>query len=120
MELATTGKINHRMQVPFKDRNEAVELLKAAHAQLEQALTKMDDKSWDSTKGTFAVGGKVFYEMPYRDLAWMLFFDSVHHRGATEHVSPADGRQGPLDLRTLRRRSRRPLSGRLPCRQQGP
>jgi uncharacterized damage-inducible protein DinB len=93
VELVTTGKINHRNQVPFKDRSDAVELLKAAHAQLEQALTKIDDKSWDSTKGSFAVNGKVFYEMPYRDLAWMLFFDSLHHRGQlSTYLRPMGGK----------------------------
>ena len=81
IELLSTNAINHRMQVAFSNAAEAVDLLQTAHQEVQAKLKAVGDAGWDDTKGTFAVDGKVFYEMPNRDLGWMLFFDSIHHRG---------------------------------------
>lgn len=80
LELAETGKINHRVQVPFETRAAGLEAYRTAHAGLERALGSMDDATWESP-GQFLVNGKVAYELPRRDLAWMLLLDGVHHRG---------------------------------------
>ena len=39
------------------------------------------------------VGGAVAYEAPPRDLAWLLFFDSIHHRGQlSAYLHPMGGK----------------------------
>ena len=80
VELATTGTINYR-DVPFKSLDEALELYRGAHTRLVSALAGLDDRTWDEGQGRFVVNGRVAYEAPPRDLAWMMMFDSVHHRG---------------------------------------
>ncbi len=96
VELAETGKINHRMQVPFKDLDEALQLYRTAHAALEKKLASVDDASWESP-GQFLLNGKVAYEFPQRDLAWMLLFDGVHHRGQlSTYLRPMGGKVPPI------------------------
>lgn len=92
LELAQTGKINHRMQVPFQSVDEALEIYRQAHAAMEQALESMSDATWESP-GQFLVDGVVAYEYPRRDLAWMLLFDSLHHRGQlSAYLRPMGGK----------------------------
>lgn len=81
LELVESGTINHRMQVPFASAEQAVELLQRAHADLQNKLAAMSDAAWDAAQGKFLLDGNVIYELPRRDLGWMLFFDSIHHRG---------------------------------------
>lgn len=91
VELAETGTINHRMQVPFKTLEDGIKLYQQAHAALETALGKMDDKTWES-KGEFKIDGKTMYEYPRRDLAWLMLFDGVHHRGQlSTYIRPMGG-----------------------------
>lgn len=92
LELAETGKINHRMQVPFKSLDEGVRAYREAHAALAQKLGAMDEATWESP-GQFLVNGQVAYEFPRRDLAWMLLFDGVHHRGQlSTYLRPMGGK----------------------------
>ena len=81
IELLDSHQINHRMQVPFSNIDQAVELLTSAHADVQTKLATTTDSAWDDTQGKFLFNGQVVYELPNRDLAWMLFFDSIHHRG---------------------------------------
>ncbi len=79
-ELVTTSTIDYR-DVPFENVTQAEELYRSAHARLLSALSASDDDVWDRGKGQFIINGTVVYEAPPRDLAWLLFFDSIHHRG---------------------------------------
>jgi uncharacterized damage-inducible protein DinB len=91
-ELAASGKINHRMQVPFKNLEEALALYRSSQAAAEQKLAALDDAGWESL-GQFLVDGRVIYEYPRRDLAWMLLFDSLHHRGQlSTYLRPMGGK----------------------------
>ena len=80
IELAQTGKINHRTMASFQTLDEAIQLYRTTTATLEQEVAGMSDATWESP-GQFIINGVVKYEYPRRDLAWLLFFDSVHHRG---------------------------------------
>lgn len=80
LELAETGTINHRMEVPFGTVGEAVALMTAAHEAARPKLAAIADADWE-TIGQFRVQGKVLFEAPRRDLAWMLLLDGIHHRG---------------------------------------
>jgi uncharacterized damage-inducible protein DinB len=65
---------------------------RAAHAALEQRLDAMTDATWESA-GQFLLDGKLIYEVPKRDLAWMLLFDGVHHRGQlSTYLRPMGGK----------------------------
>jgi uncharacterized damage-inducible protein DinB len=80
LELAGTGRINHRMQVPFDSLPEGLATYRSAHESLEHQLRATDDATWEAP-GQFLLDGRVIYEFPRRDLAWMLLFDGLHHRG---------------------------------------
>ena len=80
LELATTGSVNHRMQVPFASLQEGLLAYRLAHESLEGHVRAMNDAAWES-QGRFLLDGKVIYQFPRRDLAWMLLFDGLHHRG---------------------------------------
>lgn len=79
-ELFETGSINHRIQVPFKTIDEALSIYQAARAVVESRFAKLTDGDWEAV-GRFLVNGNAIMEMPCRDLAWMLMFDAIHHRG---------------------------------------
>ncbi len=92
VELCQTGSINHRMQVPFKDLADAVQIYRRAHEELKPALDAVGESGWESN-GSFIVGGKRLMEGPRRDLAWMLLMDAVHHRGQlSTYLRPMGGK----------------------------
>jgi uncharacterized damage-inducible protein DinB len=92
LELASTGSINHRMQVPFETLEDGLAVYRQAHESLEQQLRAMNDATWES-QGRFLLDGTVVYEFPRRDLAWMLLFDGLHHRGQlSTYLRPMGGK----------------------------
>jgi uncharacterized damage-inducible protein DinB len=92
VELAQTGKINHRVQAPFKSLDEALQLYRTTHAAVEKELGAISESTWEAP-GKFLVNGEVKYEFSRRDLAWMLFFDSLHHRGQlSTYLRPMGGK----------------------------
>jgi uncharacterized damage-inducible protein DinB len=91
LELAETGVINHRVQVPFASIDEAVALMTAAHEAAKPKLSAIADTDWDAV-GQFRVQENVLFEAPRRDLAWMLLLDAVHHRGQlSTYLRPMGG-----------------------------
>jgi uncharacterized damage-inducible protein DinB len=92
LELAETGVINHRMQVPFGTVEEAVALMSAAHEAVKPKLGAIGEPDWEAV-GQFRVQGNVLFEAPRRDLAWMLLLDAVHHRGQlSTYLRPMGGK----------------------------
>ncbi len=79
-ELAQTGTINHRMQVPFDDHAHALRLFGESRAAAARAVRALDDATW-AEPGRFLVNGQQIYELPRMQLGWILFLDSIHHRG---------------------------------------
>lgn len=91
LELLETGSINHRMQVPFGSVADAIKSYSDARAQVESRLGAVDDAGWERL-GKFLVQGNAIMEAPRRDLAWMLLFDAVHHRGQlSTYLRPMGG-----------------------------
>jgi len=91
LELVETGDINHRMQVPFGEVSEAIEIYREAHEALKPKLAALDDGAWESM-GRFLVQGNLVMQSPRRDLAWMLLLDAVHHRGQlSTYLRPMGG-----------------------------
>jgi hypothetical protein len=90
-ELAETGVINHRLDVPFATVDEAVQIYREAHGSLKPRLAALDDAAWESM-GQFVVNGTVVMEAPRRELAWMMLLDAVHHRGQlSTYLRPMGG-----------------------------
>lgn len=93
VELLETGALHHRVEVPFGDLEQAAELFEAAHARVLETAREMDDETWDEESSRFVVDGEAIYELPYRDLAWLLRFDSIHHRGQlSTYIRPLGGK----------------------------
>jgi uncharacterized damage-inducible protein DinB len=91
VELLDTGDINHRMQVPFASMDEAIQLYTAAHREAAPKIAALSDADWESI-GKFMFQGNVIMEAPRRDLAWLLLFDAVHHRGQlSTYLRPMGG-----------------------------
>jgi uncharacterized damage-inducible protein DinB len=91
LELAETGTINHRMQVQFRDRDEAVNIYSSAHEAVKPTLAALDESQWESV-GRFNVQGNLIMEASRRDLAWMVLLDAIHHRGQlSTYLRPMGG-----------------------------
>ena len=80
IELLDDGVINHRMQVPFETVEDAVAILDQTFGELTERLGQVDEEAWMSP-AKFMFGDHVIMEAPRMQLAWVLFMDSVHHRG---------------------------------------
>jgi len=89
VELLERGEINHRMQVTFTDVNHGIELFRQANETAKAKLESLDDAAWEQKSGKFLIDGNTVYEIPCRDLGWVLWFDSIHHRGQlTTYLRP--------------------------------
>ncbi len=88
VELIDDGVIHHRNQVPFDSLDDGVKQLDDSFATVIEKLGKMDGDKW-MAMGKFCAGDQVIMEAPCQQLAWMLFLDSIHHRGQlTTHLRP--------------------------------
>ena len=93
VELANTGTINHRNQVPLASVVQALQLYQQAHQELEAKVGSLDDWTWDQGPAKFLVQGNLIYELPYGQLMWMLLFDAIHHRGQlSTYLRPMGGK----------------------------
>ncbi|RPI56042.1 MAG: hypothetical protein EHM55_06095 [Acidobacteria bacterium] len=79
-ELIDAGVIHHRLQVPFDGLDDAVAKFDTSFRALESKLQKVSDEAW-ATPAEFLVGDRSIMRAPTQALMWMLFLDSVHHRG---------------------------------------
>ncbi len=88
IELLDDGVINHRNQVPFESVDDAVATLDQTFGELIERLGNVDEETWMSP-AKFLVGEHEVMEGPRMQLAWILFLDSVHHRGQlSTHLRP--------------------------------
>ena len=88
IELIDDGTIHHRNQVPFESIGAALAQFDESFGVLIDKLGTMDQDAWMGT-GKFYVGDQMIMEGPRQQLAWILFLDSVHHRGQlTTYLRP--------------------------------
>jgi uncharacterized damage-inducible protein DinB len=88
VELIEDGVIHHRNQVPFDSLESGIRQLDDSFAQVIDKLGAIDEEQWGQP-GAFKVGDQLIMEAPRNQLAWMLFLDSVHHRGQlSTHLRP--------------------------------
>ena len=79
-ELLGDGVIHHRNQVPFESLEVAVQQFDDSFGGVIDRLDDMDQDKW-SQPGQFYAGDHLVMEAPCQQLAWMMLFDAVHHRG---------------------------------------
>lgn len=73
---------------PFR---EMLDLFQQWYGELTDAVSKMDDASWDQT-AQFFYGGKMVSEQPISQFLWFIHFDAIHHRGQlTTYLRPMGG-----------------------------
>ena len=88
IELIDDGVIHHRNQVSFDSVDDGVALLDSTFADVIDKLGTIDEATWMSTS-TFFAGDQAIMEAPRMQLAWVLFLDSIHHRGQlSTHLRP--------------------------------
>lgn len=80
VELLEDGVIHHRNQVPFDSLAAAAKEFDGSFTILLAKLSEADDQQW-TAPGKFYVGERMILEAPVGQIAWMLFLDSIHHRG---------------------------------------
>ena len=80
IELLDDGIIHQRMQVPFSSLDDAVTDFDKSYRTLESKLQTVNDDIW-ARPADFFVGEQSITRAPTQALMWMLFLDSVHHRG---------------------------------------
>jgi uncharacterized damage-inducible protein DinB len=92
IELLDDGVIHHRQQVPFESVAAGAMQLEESFGEVLDRLDRIDEEQWQEP-GAFKVGEQVIMEAPRERLAWMLFLDSVHHRGQlSTHLRPMGGK----------------------------
>jgi uncharacterized damage-inducible protein DinB len=92
LELLDTGDINHRNQVSFGDKDQGLAMFRKNREAAAAAVKATDDETWESP-GRFLVDGRVIHEQPRFRLAWLLAFDSIHHRGQlSTYLRPMGGK----------------------------
>jgi len=80
VELLDEGAIHHRNQVPFVDMEDAQAQFDASFGQVIESLGRVSDEDWNAV-GEFFAGEHLVMEAPRQQLAWIFFFDAIHHRG---------------------------------------
>lgn len=80
IELLEDGAIHHRNQVPFENVESAAAQFDESFAKVMAGLDDIDDAAWNAP-GKFFAGDHLVMEAPRQQLAWMFFFDAIHHRG---------------------------------------
>ena len=94
IELIDDGVIHHRNQIPFETIEDGVRSLDDSLGQVIEKLGSLEQDAW-SQVGKFYVGDHVIMEAPREQLAWLLFLDSVHHRGQLSTHLRATGSRVP-------------------------
>ena len=103
-ELIDRGEVNFDIR-PAPALNESIAVYEPNAEGLQQRLGAVDDSSWDRP-ARLLVNGAVVWETTLGDMLFGFLFDAIHHRGQALDVSAPDGREGSVDLRAVRRRSR--------------
>ena len=80
VELLDAGEIHHRMQVPFRDLNDALSILDRGIENAVARLNGVSDDAW-AQAGDFFIGDRSIMKAPRQVMAWILLFDAIHHRG---------------------------------------
>ena len=71
---------------------EMVRLFEERSNELIDAVSKMDEASWNRT-AQFYYNGKVVSEQPVGQFLWFILFDAIHHRGQlAAYLRPMGGK----------------------------
>jgi uncharacterized damage-inducible protein DinB len=71
---------------------EMVQLFEQRSNELIDAVSKMDEESWNRV-AQFYYNGKVVSEQPVGQFLWFILFDAIHHRGQlAAYLRPMGGK----------------------------
>ena len=92
-ELADDGVIHHRNEVAFDTLDDALELFDTSYKEMQARLATLDAAGWATPADFLAPGDFLIMNAPREQLAWLMLFDAIHHRGQlSTHLRPAGGR----------------------------
>jgi len=80
IEMIDDSVIHHRNQEAFESTAAAAKAFDESFGTLLAKLNEMSDAQW-AKPTKFLAGDYLIMEAPQENLAWLLFLDSVHHRG---------------------------------------
>jgi len=83
VEAITEPMINHRLEIPVNNMEEAADLFEKDSKALIAKLKVTPDDIWDNKiTPVFIFGNEIpGMTMPLRDLSWLMLRDMIHHRG---------------------------------------
>ena len=92
IELLDAGVIHHRNQVPFTTLEDGLAQLGQAQTDLDARLGSVSEETWGKA-ADFLAGEHLIARAPVGGLMWMIFFDSIHHRGQlSTYLRPIGGK----------------------------
>ncbi len=81
IEAFEKGTIHHQTEWKTESIPQAVEHLNKSNARMEQAIQKVDEKTWNEKIIPFYIGENKVFEAPLRDMCYSYLYDMIHHRG---------------------------------------
>lgn len=87
LEAVKEGRTEWRSE-PAPPLDKMLPMFDALYTELTDRVDAMDEAAWDR-KAQFYFEGKMVSEQPLSEFLWMVFFDSIHHRGQlTTYLRP--------------------------------
>ncbi|HEX3986555.1 MAG TPA: DinB family protein [Acidobacteriaceae bacterium] len=87
IEAVKEGRAEWRSE-PAPPLDKMLSEFEAWYAELTDRVAEMDEAAWNG-KAQFYYQGKRVSEQPLSEFLWMIFFDSIHHRGQlTTYLRP--------------------------------
>jgi uncharacterized damage-inducible protein DinB len=92
--LLRTGEVRGAPSAAPGSIKEAAAVFASVQPQVEQALSSVDEKTWEQKIGhIYGSDGSVFLSGPVGTLAWTTLFDLIHHRGQlSTYIRPMGGK----------------------------
>ena len=81
VDLVNEGKFDLNGPNIYKSCEDAAKGVEEYSAKLIELAKKCDDASWESKNIPVFWGPMQVFEMPLMQICWMLFYDTIHHRG---------------------------------------
>ena len=91
LEVVADGRTEWK-DVPIPPLDEMISLYERWSNELADAVSKMDDATWDR-KAQLYFDGKMVFEQETGKFLWFILFDAIHHRGQiSAYLRPMGGK----------------------------
>ena len=95
MDLVNEGKFDLAGPSIYKSCEDAAKGVEEYSSKLIELAKKCDDASWESKIIPIYWGAMKMFEAPLMNACWMLFYDTIHHRGQLTSYYRAIGSTQP-------------------------